>query len=87
MTTAPLPLPLVCHAELLAGAERRAAAFPHLNYDWCIKYADRPIKKARPLSERRAHYEERARSWDTRHPDYGGAFDGFAVTSDADGGL
>lgn len=43
----PLPIPLVCEPELLAGAELRAWRYPDLGYDWCIKYAPRPISSAR----------------------------------------
>lgn len=47
-----LPIPLVCAPERLAGAEARAAAFPHLGYDWAIRYADRPIVPVTPRQYR-----------------------------------
>ncbi len=39
----PLPLPLVCAPEALAGAETRVALFPHLGYTWAIRNALAPI--------------------------------------------
>jgi len=61
----PAHFPIVCPPALLAGAEARINAVPHLGYDWAIRYADRPLKLKttgrRPVdaSERQARYYER----------------------------
>lgn len=47
---APKPIPLVCAPHLLAGAEARAAAYPHFGYDWCIRFALRPIQPRKPAT-------------------------------------
>jgi hypothetical protein len=51
----------------------------------CCPDCERPNQFGELCGECRR--EEQSRIEEDRQPDYGGAFDGFTVTSDADGGL